>query len=437
MERPRLPVWVRVVVATACFLTIIVAGTGPTALLDEVPALARQYDVSWIRSGLVFLLGVWIVVSLVPLRSGASWLQLTVLLPLGQLVAMLIAWGEWTRYGELLPPWMRDNPIMYAVPPSVVVLALGLACLAAGSAIARRRLRDALQVAAMIALLDLLLLGLWLPLATQVCAPHIDRWWDEALLDAAITRDVRLTLSVALVPPLLGAIGIAAFVHHTRTRAVSTASRAGLGVALACATLGAMCVRGASSYTGAMLYLECTPLLLTTAIATIALLVALAGSLWLRDRRSRRALASDPHRLTGVITARDGDACAGGVAITSWLRGPALVLAPCAVTTRVGELVVPGGAELIAHLPDATQSLRTGDSATVLHSGDYVTIAGYARPADGHPFRDSAALVPGHVRIARTYDHGGTAADIALAMWRPCVAYLLILATIALPAIVH
>jgi hypothetical protein len=437
MERPGLPVWVRVVVTTACLLTIIVAGAGPTALLEQVPALARQYDVSWIRSGLVFLLGVWIVVSLVPLRSGASWLQLTVLLPLGQLVAMLIAWGEWTSYAELLPSWMRDNPIMYALPPSVVVLSAGLACFAAGSAIARRRLRDALQVAAMIALLDLLLLGLWLPLAADICAPDIARWWDDLLIADAFASSVRSTLVVALVPPLVAAIGLAALSHRTRTRALSTAWRAGLGVGLACATLAAMSARGAATYTGAMLYLELTPVLLATAIATTGLLVALAGSLWLRDRRSRRALASDPHRLTGLVTARDGDDCVGGVAITSWLRGPALVLAPCAVTTPAGELVVPGGAELIAHLPDDTQALRFGDSTPVLRTGERVTLAGYAPPADGHPFRDSAALVPGHVRIARATDRGGTAADIALAMWRPCVAYLLILATIALPAIVH
>jgi len=435
MDRAGLPVWVRVVVATACLLTLIVAATGPNELLDQVRYLARAYDVSWVRSGLVFLLGVWIVVSLVPLRSGASWLQLAVLLPLGHLVAMLIAWAEWTSYASLLPSWIADNPIMYALPPSVVVLALPLACLAAAAVIARRRLRDAMQVATMIALLDLLLLGLWLPIASAACAPHVDRWWNDSVLAGAIADDVRSTLVIALVPPLVGAIGLAALAH--RTRSLSTSWRAGLGVALACATLAAMCARGAAPYTGAMLYLELSPVLLATAIAAIGLLVALATSLWLRDRRSRRALATDPHRLTGIVTSRDGEPSVGGVAIPSWLRGPALVLAPCAVTTPAGELVVPGGAELIAHLPDDTQSLRTGESEAVLRAGDRVTLAGYAPPSDGHPFRDSTAFVAGHVRIGRVADHGSTAADIALAMWRPCVAYLLILAAIALPAIVH
>jgi hypothetical protein len=208
-----------------------------------------------------------------------------------------------------------------------------------------------------------------------------------------------------------------------------------LGLLVGGLLLSAMCVRSAASYGATVVFGYFVPLLLVTALAALGMLGALAGSLWWRDRRDRRTLAADPHRFTGTVTTSDSDPRIGGVEITSWLRGPQLVLAPCTVTTSAGELVVPGGAELVAHVPLDSTLHRTGEVAVVMQAGDEVTVTGFAPPPDGHPFRDSAALVPGRVRIGLRDDPGSITRDIALAMWRPCVAYLVILAAIAVPAL--
>jgi hypothetical protein len=58
-------------------------------------------------------------------------------------------------------------------------------------------------------------------------------------------------------------------------------------------------------------------------------------------------------------------------------------------------------------------------------------VSGDLAPPGPHPFRSSAALA-GPISIAPVCDAGDPPTDVALAMWRPCLVYLLVAAGFAL-----
>lgn len=420
-----LPIWVRCAVAGAALLTMVVAICGPHALLDAAD-IAGSYDVGWFRNGIAIVLGVWIALALVPRARLSGWLQLAVLLPVAHLVALVIAWVEWWAYADRLPEWLLDNPIMRALPIWAAVLGLAATCALGGRVIAWRRGRDWLQVATMIALLELVLLGLWLPIVAYLWGGNRG-WWADLAPPAAGG-----VLASVLAPPLAVAFAIAAIAQRDRSFLVRRG--AVLAFAAGVLLLVAIALRGRAQYCAAQLYTACVHVVLASGLTALAALAALACSLAWRARRARRALAGDAKRLAGELRSEHAEGV-GHVAITSWLRGPELALAPCSVATPAGELLVPGGAELVAHLPLETTLLRTGEHVSVLRAGDRVRVGGYVPAPEGHPFRDATGLVPDRVRIAHLRDDGSTATDLALALWRPCVAYLLILATIAVPAV--
>jgi hypothetical protein len=421
-----LPVWVRCAVACAAVLTMIVAVAGPQALLDAAN-LESEYDVGWFRSGIAVVLGLWIAMCLFGYGRLSGWLRLAVLLPVAHLVALAIAWADWAAYSDRLPPELQENPMMAALPMSWAVLGLAATCALGGRAIAWRRGRDWVQVATMIALLQLVLLGLWLPIITNIWVDGQRTWYGvQQVLHS------RPLLAVVLVPPAALALAIAAVAQRDRSflvrRGGALAIAAGMLIAIAIA------LRARSTYCASRLYAELAYVPLAAALTALGALGALAGALAWRARRARRALARDARRQSGELRS-EHTAGVGYVAITSWLRGPDLGVAPCSVATPAGELLVPGGAELVAHLPLESTLLRTGEHVSVLRAGERVIAGGYAPAPDGHPFRDASGLVPARVRVAPERDDGNTATDLALALWRPCVAYLLIVATIALPAV--
>jgi hypothetical protein len=135
----------------------------------------------------------------------------------------------------------------------------------------------------------------------------------------------------------------------------------------------------------------------------------------------------------GGTIAPDSDEPVIGLEITSWLRGPRVVQRGFAVTTAVGTLPVRG-AHLVAGLPAATTQLRVGERLGVLAPGDEVQIGGHG-DASGDPFRTSAApLADGMFVAPAALDRPGFP-SVALVLWRPCVAYLLIVSAIAVPAL--
>ena len=420
-----LPVWVRCAVACAALLTMTVAIGGPHALLDAAD-LDSNYEVGWFRNGIAIVLGLWIALSLIPRGRLSGWLQLAVLLPVAHMIAMVVAWLEWAAYADRLPPELLDNPIMAALPMSWAVVGLAGTCAVGGRVIAWRRGRDWLHVMVMIALLALLLLGLWVPIIANIWVG--DHYW----MDEPLVSSPGALLAVVLAPPLAIAVAIAALAHRDRSFLLRWGGVLAIG-ALALLPI-AIVLRARSHYCGSRLYAELAHVLLAAALTAVAALSTLAFSLGWRARRARRALRDDARRRAGELRSEHASSV-GYVAITSWLRGPELGVAPCSVMTPAGELLVPGGAELVAHLPLDTTMLRTGEHIPVLRAGDEVLVAGYVPAPEGHPFRDATGLVPDRVRVARQRDDGNTITDLVLALWRPCVAYLLILAAIALPAV--
>lgn len=79
---------------------------------------------------------------------------------------------------------------------------------------------------------------------------------------------------------------------------------------------------------------------------------------------------------------------------------------------------------------------------STLRRGDRVVIAGLvAGPAareEAHPFRSSAVLTAGAggISVAHASAERYGFANVALALWRPCVAYLAILIAIGIPSLV-
>jgi hypothetical protein len=126
------------------------------------------------------------------------------------------------------------------------------------------------------------------------------------------------------------------------------------------------------------------------------------------------------------------------VAITSWLRAPRFELGSFVVTTGREDVLVPAGAMYAGSLPIATTLLRPGESAELLYRGHRVIVSGYDEYAGDHPFRAARVLVPSPsgVFVARAEDPGTWFDDVALASWRPCVAYLAIVMAVAIPGLV-
>jgi hypothetical protein len=426
-----LPVWVRCVIGAASILTLMIAVFAPRAFFDHLDLYG--HDVGFFRDGPAILLSVWLALSFVAVGRFSAWMQVALLLPLAHLLVMVMVWLEWVLYSDALPHWLRASALVVKLPFPLVVGALAAICALAGRSIARHRPRDWLQVSTTIALVDLLLLGLWLPIAAALWC-HGDPWWDP---DDELVRSYSALaplLATVLGPPLVGAIAFARFTHRDRTLVARRSLWFGLAVVLL--LLAAVVMRAEPSYAAASLYVRFAHVLLATALVAIGTVAWLAVALGLRARRSRRAVMRDPLRRAGVVATSSDDVRAGRIEITSWLRGPQLVVAPCSVQTPQGEVLVPGGAELVAHLSTTTTRLATGEAEVALRAGDRVIVSGYTPPPDGHPFRDSTELVPQHVRVARAHDHGSTLGDVALSLWRPCVAYLLILAAVALPAVI-
>jgi len=424
-----LPPWVCWVVATAAAVSVTAARVGARALWEHAGRGRSTFEV---RNGLALGLALAVAAAfLPPSRTTSRWLRLALLLPLIQLLGMAAAWVAWTMLAPRLAGALHTSPLVALLPLPIVTGALAVVVLAAGRIAARHR-RDWLHATTMVALLDLLLLGLWLPLLASFWCRHDTDWPDWAPLDEALRHPAPLVAWV-LAPPLVAATALTRLVH--RARALLDRYRLAVAVAFAIGLGAAVCARLDPTFGTIRLYANFVHVLFAAALVAIGALLALAISLDARARRARAALARDPHRVTGTLAA--DPPLVGRIEIASWLRGPHSVVMPCAVTTLAGELHVPGGAELVARVPAITTRLAAGESVVVLRAGDRVEVSGFVPPPEGHPFRDSAALVPGPagIQISRAGDAGSTYTDLALSLWRPCVAYLLILAAVALPGL--
>ena len=122
--------------------------------------------------------------------------------------------------------------------------------------------------------------------------------------------------------------------------------------------------------------------------------------------------------------------------VATWLRPPRARVRSFVVATPSGALPV-SGARLIAHVDPLTTALHVGESLSVLRDGDPITIWSTRPTSDARdPFRDSAAPVIGGEPVISPFQLPHlTFSDLALSLWRPTVAYLVILVAVAAPAL--
>jgi len=419
----QLPPWVRTVIAAACLVTFISVSVGSQLLWSQLPSWV---DLGYFRHGLTFYISFWILVSFFPPWPMSRGMRVAVLLPIAHAVMIACSWPVWKavsgyiRDADAATSFAMHFPIAAVVGGTVLVFA-AIARLAAP-----RRSGEWIHGFAMIALAELLLLGLWIPIACSTWPGGLGEWWSasEPLLQDASSR-----VAFVVLPPTILAIGFT--IVALRRPAWLIASHTALGGALGMLMLVAVSTRVDASGRVMLLYSNFVPLLLAAALVAILSLVVLGGVTWWRSWSMHRAFGKRERRGGSIVT--DADEPAIGLEITSWLRGPRVVQRNFTVTTSVGELPIRG-AHLVATVPAATTQLKVGERLVVLKRGDDVQVAG-ANEDGGDPFRTSAAPLADHMFVAPASMDKPGFPSVALVMWRPCVAYLLIVSAIAVPAL--
>lgn len=438
LSRPRagdLPIWARWLVLGAAVVTILIALAVPRLFLEADGLLAP----AWVKLGL----GGFVVVAMIAVamaRTPVSILaRFAVMLPLSHLVLMLAVAVAWISLGARLEIAHSLVPLVDALPIGAIVGAVGAVILVAAWVIARRRRREVIQVAVTIALVQLLLLGAWLPLASHYAVDAFDfthHWVKPAVLFETFHQPTAL-VAFALVPPLVAAVAYAAIA--TRRARWVPAMRMPLTIAFLVVLLTACLSRMGASASALAIYLNFVPWLLAAAFVAVAMIALLCGSFLISAAGRRRSIARGRRQFSGNVsgTATDIIAC---VAVRSWLRSPELVVDAFELETADGALPVPPGAILAASLPLGSTGLHVGEGLALLHGGTPVALAGFApvdRPADGSPFRSSLApTAAGGVIVGPEHQRDdGRLAQVVLAAWRPAVAYLLIFLAAAVPAL--
>jgi hypothetical protein len=234
---------------------------------------------------------------------------------------------------------------------------------------------------------------------------------------------------VIVIPPALVAILFTALA--IRRPAWARAKRSTFVIALAVLLSIALLVRMNSQPRPMVLYSNFIVFLFVGVLVAVTALVVLALSMLVRGYRLRHQFTAR-ERIVGVVHA-DGREPVFGVELPSWLRGPRLLQRPFAIATSDGMIPVTG-AELIAPLPRSTTLLGRDESIGLIHPGDTVVVAGQTQD-DGGPFRSSSAPLAGSLYVAPADVERAGFISAALAMWRPCVAYLLIVTVVALPGL--
>lgn len=412
-------------------MSVALAQQGMTSLWDVSSYAHGSMNRFWMCNGVA--LGIVAAIAciwLAPLR-GSRWLRTATLLPLVHLGATAAAGKLWT----VLDTAMGDAWCCTIERPPIPSIAL-LASLAAVPIIIgimiKRRHGEWAHAAVMLSLAFLLLLALWLPLVCWgwrdagfgiVTRERIGDWYYEFYSAEKVGR----LLPTAIVPPLLAALAYTAIAF----RKPPLVARYRDGIAMFVRVLAVVAVIAAltMSDTNAVLYLGYAYLILIAIIIATAALVALVASSYVASRvahRRMRGLTSVP----GTI-AHD-TAHAASFVVTSWLRGPRLVVDSFVVSTTHGDVPV-SGATLLAPIAPATSSLAPGEQLPVLAPGDRVVLGLEHGAGDGGPFR---ATEVGHAAMVATADATRyTLDDVALVAWRPAVAYLAILVVTALPVL--
>jgi hypothetical protein len=427
-----LPRWVTWTLALATLTTILVAHLGARHLADYLDPSAAHSGF-WMREGPAIGVALALALCWWPRWRLSRAVRVAVLLPAVQLASIGVAMVIWRMYSARLPDAALASPLVRALPFSLFAVCSGVFVLGASRAIADGRRGEWLHAAATLAVVQLLLVGLWLPVvATAWCANDTPSWysWDDVA--RAIASPSLITW--VLAPPTVIATVFTTFA--IRRYELIRAWRGAILIATLVLLVTATAVRMNISLHDSLLYANFVHIVLALAVVAGAALIALAISLWTRARRHRRALLVDP--VTGVI-ARDGvDGPVACLQIAGWLRGPRVITRGFTVNTDAGAIAVPCGVTLVGDPPEVSTKLASGEAVPVLRTGDRVVLAGFVAPPSDHPFRSSSALIPGDrgIFVAREIERPSGFAGVTLSMWRPGLAFLIVVVSIALPALV-
>jgi len=421
--------WVRITIALACAATVVVPWVGAHVLWEQggdAAGLARF----WFCNGLALLAAFWVTTSFAPKWRLSRFVRLAVLLPVAHVVLVACAWPLWLYVAPKMAVVARWDRLVVELPLAAVIGAQVATIAGAASVIARRR-RDASwsQAFVMIALVNVLLLGLWLPIASwSVCHGSAAREIDP---DLAMLHPVRL-VSLVVVPPLVIAIAYAALAIRKpeaarRWRPHTVGLLLGLLVT-------AFVMRADAPAAARVVYANFIHVLLGGMIVACAGIVGLGAAMVLRARHTRRHFERDA--IEGVVTLDDSDEpIVGVIEIAGWLRGPRPLVRPFVLATSSGDVPVHG-ARLATPIDASTTALRVGESLPIIRSGDRIAMIGHRRADAAGPFRTQATLIAGDdVVIAPHALPRFGFADVALALWRPAIAYLVILVAVAMPAL--
>jgi hypothetical protein len=443
--------WVKFVIGCAALLAVAVAAVAARSIwtMDGVAAAFNKF---WFRNGLALVSAGAIAAVLVSGARGRRAVRLAALLPIILLGGMLAAGVAW----ELISPKLRllrqVAPLVLDIPTGAVLAATAAAIGLCALAVRPRGRGTWMRTAVVISLVDLLLLGLWLPLVSWWWSRNAGVTWDWENGRDLVLGSVPRLLAVALAPPLLAATAFAALA--LRRPALALRLRELWSMVLLLLFTMAIAMRLGDSDRGYLVYLNLVHFLVASAFMAAASLVGLVGSLALRARSARRRLAEDRAAVTGVIPASapeepaepaepeatdrdDGRTLVACLELEGWLAGPRALVDGFEVATPAGRVPIPAGAELVAQLPPVSTVLHVGEAVAVLRRGDRVVVSGLIVPPADHPFRSAGALIPGPdgIVVRRHDDPGDGFASIALVAWRPCVAYLLILSAVAIPGL--
>jgi hypothetical protein len=428
LARPRAgqcDVWVRIVVALAVAATFAILISAPRLVWDRDGSTVgiSKY---WFDNALA--LGVAAVLALACLVPGPRFVRLAVTLPIAQVLAMLAALAAWTVLSPRMPSAQEATPLLANLPPRIVLPWLAALIAGGGYLIARPRRREALHAIVMLTLVNLLLLGLWLPFASNVWNGEGWRAWEQ--IEHALDHP-RKMIAFVVIPPFAAAL--AATATMLRWPAVWRRNTPVVVALVILAVATGTMIRTDVSEIGAFIYLNFVHVLAASGLVAVAAITTLGIATWVGNARARTVL-DQPGVLVGTITSRDPVAL---VEVTSWLRGPRHACDAFVVVTAHGEVPVPAGARVVAPTPLATTLLRRGEVIHTLKPGDRVALAGYVQARSGEPFRATIAPIPGAdgITVGRIGDARYGFSHVGLDLWRPSVAYLLILVAATLPAI--
>lgn len=252
-------------------------------------------------------------------------------------------------------------------------------------------------------------------LAVTIAGP---RWFWSAYGDAPIgTFWIHNGLAL-----LTGAMLVAALIRLRRP----------LSLVLLGAVTCAIVTRCEPSQLALAMYGNFVHVLLALTIAAISSIAVLGLMLLFRARAAARMLR-DGH--AGTI---ECDGAAIVLDVPSWLRGPRLTSRAFTIRTAQHLLAIPPCVGIVSPVPAITTQLRTGEALELARAGDRVVVGGLVAPDQDHPFRSISAPQPDPrgIDVARAGQTAFGDLDVALSLWRPCVAYLAIGVAVALPALV-